>query len=103
MRTLLLSLSILGCLYALEQDKRDHATAGAVVAVLTYAGTSVLIPDSKPWQRFLVATVSATAVGWTKEVYDRQGHGTYESRDAWRTAAGGAVGAGVCFAMDWSF
>ena len=102
MKTLILMV-FASSLFAMEDDKRDHATAGALIGTAGYLGTAWVLPDSQPWQRFLIGSLAATAAGWGKELYDRQGHGTYESRDAWMTALGGAGASGVVFLFDWSF
>lgn len=102
-----IKVAILLCLCAsisaLEQDKRDHAKAGAVIGAAGYIGTALVFPESKPLTRFLVGSLLATGAGWAKELRDRQGFGNYEARDAWMTAGGGVGTAGVCFVFDWSF
>lgn len=102
MRILIL-LPLLGPLCALEADKREHALAGAAIGATAYAATAIALPESAPLQRFLIASLAATATGWAKEAYDRQGHGQYEARDAWMTALGGASAGGVLLCWDWSF
>lgn len=102
MKTILICMLTLS-LSAMEEDKKAHAVAGAIISGTVYVGSYLVAPDAKPWQRFLAASLAATAAGWAKELYDRQGHGTYESRDAWTTAAGGTGTAGILFVVEVSF
>ena len=101
-RLLPLLLLVVVLLPALEQDKRLHLVGGALIGAsvdLALAAST----DLRPWQRWLIATGTATAIGWAKELRDRQGFGNYEARDAWMTAAGGAGGAGLSLTLTWRF
>lgn len=99
---LLLPLAALSALDLDEEDKRLHFVGGAVIGVVTDHFLTEFT-DLTPFQRFLASTATATAVGWLKELHDRQGHGTYEARDAWATAAGGAAGAALSLTLTWRF
>jgi len=101
-RSLPLLLLVVALIPALEHDKKLHLVGGAIIGAsvdLALAATT----DLRPWQRWLIATGTATAVGWAKEYHDRQGYGNYEARDAWTTAAGGAGGAGLSLTLTWNF
>lgn len=86
----------------IADDKRLHLAGGAIIGAATEAALAAAT-DLKPWQRWAIATATATAVGWGKELRDRRGHGTYEPQDAWATAAGGALGAGLSVTLTWRF
>ncbi len=104
-RAIPLILAALAPLCALDlsqEDKRQHFVGGAVIGVVSDHFLTEFT-DLRPWQRWLVATGTATVVGLAKELHDRTGAGTYDSRDLWATAAGGALGATVSVSLTWRF
>ena len=103
MNRTLIAVICCASLYGMNADKRDHAKVGAIIGLGGYLGTTLIAPKSSPITRFLVGSLLATAAGWAKEVYDRQGHGTYEARDAWMTAVGGTGSSGVTLMINVSF
>jgi len=101
-RSLPLLLLVVALAPALDHDKKLHLVGGAIIGAsvdLALAAST----DLRPWQRWLIATATTTALGWAKELRDRQGFGDYDPRDAWSNAAGGAGGAGLSLTLTWNF
>jgi hypothetical protein len=99
---LLLAACALPALDLSQEDKRAHFAGGAMIGVVTDHFLTEFT-DLTPFQRFLVSTATATAVGLAKELHDRTGSGTYDTRDLWATAAGGAAGAALSLTITWEF
>lgn len=87
MKTLILLLLPTLSFTQIQPDKVKHFVAGAVIGgttqYLTYKAT-----NNKKTALFVGLGVS-TLAGVTKELYDKQGHGTPDVKDAVWTSLGG--------------
>jgi putative lipoprotein len=80
-------------------DKELHFAASASLAVVGYAGTS-LVTDHRA-VRAGVAAGFALGAGVAKELWDLEGHGDASWRDLTWDVVGTATGVAVAAAIDW--
>lgn len=80
-------------------DKELHFAAAASIAVVGYAGTSLVTPNRAG--RAGAALGLAAAAGAAKELADRAGYGDPSWRDLTWDVAGAVVGTAVALAVDW--
>lgn len=83
-----------------DQDKQEHAAAGAAVAVLTDFTLREFWPKLTTTERVLIDLSVAAAAGVAKEVRDDhrgRKRDTCEPADAEATSLGGILGAGLTF------
>jgi putative lipoprotein len=81
-------------------DKALHFAASASLAVVGYAGAS-LVTDDRP-ARIAVAASFALGLGIAKEVWDATGHGDASWRDLTWDVVGTTTGVLIACAIDWA-
>jgi putative lipoprotein len=80
-------------------DKELHFAASASLAVVGYAGTS-LVTENRP-VRAGVAAGFALGAGAAKELWDLEGHGDASWRDFTWDVVGTATGVAIAAVVDW--
>ena len=78
-----------------HQDKVRHFLAGYVVGNVTNATFQLILPQKMKHRRLVSALLGFGAgalIGTAKEIYDAQGYGAPDVKDALATAAGGGFG-----------
>jgi putative lipoprotein len=81
------------------RDKALHFAASASLAVVGYAGTS-LVTENRGVRAGAAAGL-ALGAGVAKELWDREGHGDASWRDLTWDVVGTATGVAVAAAVDW--
>jgi hypothetical protein len=88
-----------------EEDKQEHAAAGAIIAMVSDFAIREYYPAWSDRKRFLVDSAIATAAGIAKEIWDdRRGpkRDTCDPADAIATSLGG-IGTAASITLMWRF